>query len=165
MELRQIATVSLQKIPSDVLTDRLHKQIKKLLSEYPLPNVKQTVTYWPLFIPWRRTMIVAPQEWWYPSRLGRSKDGNLQVEIHVHWQRTDGKDFDSTGYSKIQDHAETVRTDVKIFPLTVQQAAFVGCKVLLTTYSNHHNLCWGTMEDVMELKRDFPLYQQDSPQH
>lgn len=50
------------------------------------------------------------------------------------------------------------KTDVKIYPLTIQQAAFVGYDAKQADWRHGHpQIVWGTTADVDQIKKGFPL--------
>lgn len=103
-----------------------------------------------------------PKEWELPYRGGFGrKDRNMVVRLQVKW-KVDGEGKDDFLYQHIEEipmfgdekkfHFFT--TDIEIFPLTPQQAAFVGA-MRLTSFTP--SIFWGTREDVMEIQNKFPI--------
>lgn len=90
-----------------------------------------------------------PDRWMLPydGGFGR-KDRKLVVKLKVVWSVGE----ESGDYPYIHDEEcrdyHHFTTDIEIFPLTPQQAAFVGAKHLT---SNTTSLFWGTEDDVVEL--------------
>ena len=109
----------------------------------------------------RQYYMSHPKEWELPygGGFGR-KDRKLVVRLQVKW-KVDGEDNDRYSYDHTEEGPmygdEKLRfftTDIEIFPLTSQQAAFVGAKCLTSAASS---IFWGTREDVMEIQTKFAI--------
>lgn len=109
----------------------------------------------------RQYYMSHPKEWElaWGGGFGR-KDRKLVVRLQVKW-KVDGEDNDRYSYGHTEEgpmygdekfHFFT--TNIEIFPLTSQQAAFVGAKCLTSAAST---IFWGTREDVAELESRFPI--------
>ncbi len=102
-----------------------------------------------------------PKEWELPyGRCFGRKDRKLVVRLQVKW-KVDGEDKDRYSYQHVEEgpmYGEEkfhfFITDVEIFPLTPQQAAFVGAKCLTSVIPS---IFWGTREDVAEIQSTFAI--------
>lgn len=102
-----------------------------------------------------------PINWELPYGGGFGRKGRkLVLKLQVKW-KVDGEDKDPYHYDHEEEGPmfgdEKYRffiTDIEIFPLTPQQAAFVGAKCLT---SNTRSIFWGIHEDVMEIQSNFTI--------
>ena len=109
----------------------------------------------------RKFHLSHPKEWELPYKggLGR-KDRKLVVRLQVKW-KVDGEDNDRYSYDHTEEGSRYgeerfhfFTTDIEIFPLTPQQAAFVGAKCLTSV---NPSIFWGTREDVAEIQAKFAI--------
>ncbi len=90
--------------------------------------------------------------------IGR-KERKLIIRLRMDWKHSKmpgyDRDFSWEDEEKEILNTHTFMTNVEIFPLTPQQAAFVGAKNLNS--STNVAVFWGTKEDVLEIQNKFQI--------
>ncbi len=98
--------------------------------------------------------IVSSQD----ESIGR-KDRKLVIRLRAQWSPSLAPGYDSSFSWEKEEreilYVHTYMTDIEIFPLTPQQAAFVGTKNLSST--TNVAVFWGTKEDVLEIQNKFSI--------
>lgn len=176
MELKPAHDASFQENLSEICTDRLWRVAIKATKVPPLPEFSVWVTGEAWYLGdkrtlWQRLMRVPkeistrcsiPTVWEFScyGGVGR-KDRKLVVRLSIKWKvkGDDRGDFWWNQDEEVPSKDYPSRfhcfvTDVEIFPLTPQQAAFVGAKYVTSESSG---LFWGTAEDIAELESRFPI--------
>jgi hypothetical protein len=111
------------------------------------------------------TVKSSPNAWEFYSYgrdgVGR-KDRKLVVRLNIKWVVEGGRpknfhwETEESGNQLEESYGfHCFMTDVEIFPLTPQQAAFVGAKSL--TSNAEYGIYWGTDEDVTEIQHRFRM--------
>jgi hypothetical protein len=143
-------------------TNRLYKLADQLDRQHPLPDptlVRKTKGG--LFGRCKKdefVKIVAKK--WVLGSVGR-KERKLVVVLSLIWDLEDGKPALDYAYDLPSEHHDesgdypTFVSDQIIYPLTPQQAMWVGAQNLKST--NVYAVCWGTQKDVEQLQREFPF--------
>lgn len=176
MILKPAHDASFQEDLSEICTDRLWAKAVESLKVPPLPafsvwvmgevrGIADKRTLWQYLkrVPRETSMRRSfPKAWEFSYYGGVGRKGRkLVVRLRIEWEiEGDGvKRFLWNNQEEVPSEGYSVRfhcfvTDVEIFPLTPQQAAFVGAKCMT---SDSTGIFWGTSEDVAELEARFPI--------
>jgi hypothetical protein len=158
MRLERAHQQAFQEYLSDNGTNRLYKKAVALARQHPLPapaRVKKIKRG--LFSHWKEDeYATAVPKSWALCGVGR-KGRYLVVVLSVLWTLEDGKSSWKYPDPSPEDgeYYPTFTSDEVIYPLTPQQAMWVGAKEL--TSKNEYAVCWGTLGDVEQLQREFPF--------
>lgn len=175
MKLKLAHDAAFQENISEICTNRLWATAVESLKVPPLPAFSVWVTgeAWSdgdKRTRWQHLMRVPketsmrrsiPKSWdlSFYGGVGR-KDCKLVVRLRIKWEveGDDRRNFwwedEESPSGRYPSRFYCFVTDVEIFPLTLQQAAFVGAKNLKSS-DTQHPIYWGTAEDVTELENRF----------
>jgi len=176
MRLKPAHDASFQESISGICTDRLWRKVLETLKVPPLPGFAVWVTgkaWWrgDKRTRWQRLMRKPkktstrrsiPVAWELSYRGVGRKDRKLVVQLTIKWE-VEGADKENFWWDLHTEEVpsenssyrfHTFVTDLEIFPLTPQQAAFVGAR---NVSSESSGLFWGTAEDIAELENHFPI--------